>query len=80
MAVFRYVFPRELLLERHAAAAPPISRAMSGAWEIEVSNGVKKFSKSGDVMLRRPNTTGEGHISRVLRQLAACLHDRALAD
>jgi hypothetical protein len=39
--------------------------SLSGSWEIEASNGVKRIFKSGDVMLA-DDTTGEGHISRVL--------------
>ena len=38
---------------------------LSGAWEIEASNAVKRVFKTGDVMLA-DDTTGEGHISRVL--------------
>ncbi len=38
---------------------------MSGSWEIEASNGVKRVFKAGDVMLA-DDTTGEGHSSRVL--------------
>ena len=38
---------------------------MSGSWEIEASDGVKRVFKAGDVMLA-DDTTGEGHRSRVL--------------
>jgi len=38
---------------------------LSGSWEIEASQGVKRSFKTGDVMLA-DDTTGEGHISRVI--------------
>jgi hypothetical protein len=39
--------------------------ALSGSWEIEAANGVVRKFKAGDVMLA-DDTTGEGHISRVI--------------
>jgi hypothetical protein len=64
MAVFRCV-PPGTVLERHAAPRRQYLITMSGSWEIEASNGVKRVFKAGDVMLA-DDTTGEGHISRVL--------------
>ena len=64
MAVFRSVAPRTVL-ERHPAPRRQYLVTMAGAWEIEASNGVKKVFQAGDVMLA-DDTTGEGHISRVL--------------
>ena len=64
MAVFRSVAPGTVL-ERHPAPRRQYLVTMAGAWEIEASNSVKKVFKAGDVMLA-DDTTGEGHISRVL--------------
>jgi hypothetical protein len=64
MAVFRCV-PPGAVLERHAAPRRQYLVTMSGSWEIEASNGVKRVFKAGDVMLA-DDMTGEGHISRVL--------------
>ena len=64
MAVFRCV-PPGTVLERHAAPRRQYLITMPGSWEIEASNGVKRVFKAGDVMLA-DDTTGEGHISRVL--------------
>jgi hypothetical protein len=63
-AVFRCA-PAGLLLDRHPAPRRQFLVSLSGSWEIEASNGVKRIFKSGDVMLA-DDTTGEGHISRVL--------------
>jgi hypothetical protein len=64
MAVFRCV-PPGTVLELHPAPRRQFLVTMSGSWEIEASNGVKRVFKSGDVMLA-DDTTGEGHRSRVL--------------
>jgi hypothetical protein len=64
LAVFRSVAPATVL-DRHPAPRRQYLVTMSGSWEIEASNGVKKVFKAGDVMLA-DDTTGEGHISRVL--------------
>jgi hypothetical protein len=63
-AVFRCA-PAGLLLERHPAPRRQFLVSLSGSWEIEASHGVKRIFKTGDVMLA-DDTTGEGHISRVL--------------
>jgi hypothetical protein len=63
-AVFRCA-PAGLLLDRHPAPRRQFLVSLSGSWEIEASNGVKRIFKAGDVMLA-DDTTGEGHISRVL--------------
>ena len=64
MAIFRCV-PPGTVLDRHPAPRRQYLVTMSGSWEIEASNGIKKVFKPGDVMLA-DDTTGEGHISRVL--------------
>ena len=64
MAVFRCV-PPGTILDLHPAPRRQYLVTMAGSWEIEASNGVKKFFKAGDVMLA-DDTTGEGHRSRVL--------------
>jgi hypothetical protein len=64
MAIFRCV-PPGTVLDRHPAPRRQYLVTMSGSWEIEASNGIKKVFKAGDVMLA-DDTTGEGHISRVL--------------
>jgi hypothetical protein len=64
LAVFRCV-PPGTVLDRHPAPRRQYLVTMAGSWEIEVSNAVKKIFKAGDVMLA-DDTTGEGHISRVL--------------
>ena len=60
------------LAHRRAPSSTAIRRragqylvTLSGSWEIEASNGVKRVFKTGDVMLA-DDTTGEGHTSRVL--------------
>ena len=63
-AVFRSA-PVGLFLERHPAPRRQYLVTLSGSWEIEASNGVKRVFKTGDVMLA-DDTTGEGHTSRVL--------------
>jgi hypothetical protein len=64
MAVFRCV-PPGTVLDLHPAPRRQYLITMSGSWEIEASNGVKRIFKPGDVMLA-DDTTGEGHRSRVL--------------
>lgn len=63
-AVFRSA-PVGLVIDRHPAPRRQFLVTLSGSWEIEASNGVKRVFKSGDVMLA-DDTSGEGHISRVL--------------
>ena len=63
-AVFRCV-PAGTVLERHPAPRRQYLVTLSGSWEIEASNGVVRTFKSGDVMLA-DDTTGNGHISRVI--------------
>jgi len=63
-AVFRCA-PAGLVIERHPAPRRQYLVTLSGSWEIEASDGVKRIFKTGDVMLA-DDTTGEGHISRVL--------------
>ena len=63
-AVFRCA-PAGLFLQRHPAPRRQFLVTLSGSWEIEASNAVKRVFKTGDVMLA-DDTTGEGHTSRVL--------------
>lgn len=63
-AVFRCA-PAGLVIDRHPAPRRQFLVTLSGAWEIEASNGVRRIFRTGDVMLA-DDTTGEGHISRVL--------------
>ena len=63
-AVFRCVLPGSVL-ERHPAPRRQFVVTLSGSWEIEASAGMVRTFKAGDVMLA-DDTTGEGHISRVL--------------
>jgi hypothetical protein len=63
-AVFRSA-PAGLFLERHPAPRRQFLVTLSGSWEIEASNGIKRIFKTGDVMLA-DDTTGAGHTSRVL--------------
>jgi hypothetical protein len=46
--------------ERHPAPRRQFLVTLSGSWEIEASNGVKRVFKTGDVMLA-DDTSGEGH-------------------
>jgi len=64
MVVFRCV-PAGTVLDLHPAPRRQYLVTISGSWEIEAGHGVKRVSKTGDVMLA-DDTTGEGHISRVL--------------
>ena len=64
MAVFRCV-PPGTVLDLHPAPRRQYLITLSGSWEIEASNGVKRVFKAGDVMLA-DDTTGEGHCSRVI--------------
>ncbi len=63
-AVFRSA-PAGLVIERHPAPRRQYLVTLSGAWEIEASNGVRRIFRTGDVMLA-DDITGEGHVSRVL--------------
>ncbi len=63
-AVFRCVLPRTVI-ERHPAPRRQFVVTLSGSWEIEASAGIVRTFKAGDVMLA-DDTTGEGHISRVI--------------
>jgi hypothetical protein len=63
-AVFRCI-PAGRVLERHPAPRRQFVVTLSGSWEIEASAGAVKTFKAGDVMLA-DDTTGEGHISRVV--------------
>ncbi len=63
-AVFRSLAPGSVL-ERHTAPRRQFVVTLSGSWEIEASAGVVKIFRPGDVMLA-DDTTGEGHISRVV--------------
>ncbi|HVO93277.1 MAG TPA: hypothetical protein VMT22_10575 [Terriglobales bacterium] len=78
MAVFRSV-ASGTVLERHPAPRRQYLITMAGAWEIEASNGVKKVFKAGDVMLA-DDTSGEGHISRVLGSAPHVFMTVPLAD
>jgi quercetin dioxygenase-like cupin family protein len=64
MVVFRSVAPGTVL-ERHTAPRRQFLVTLSGSWEIEASNGEVRAFRTGDVMLA-DDTTGEGHISRVV--------------
>jgi hypothetical protein len=57
--------PAGLFLDRHPAPRRQFLVTLSGSWEIEAADGVKRVFKTGDVMLA-DDTTGEGHTSRVL--------------
>jgi hypothetical protein len=63
-AVFRSV-PPGTVLDRHPAPRRQYVVSLSGSWDIEASSGVVRRFKAGDVMLA-DDTTGEGHISRVV--------------
>lgn len=63
-AVFLCV-PPGTVLDWHPAPRRQYLVTLSGSWEIEASNGVVRRFKTGDVMLA-DDTTGEGHISRVV--------------
>jgi len=63
-AVFRSA-PVGLGLDRHPTPRRQFLVTLSGSWEIEASKGVKRVFKTGDVILA-DDTSGEGHISRVL--------------
>lgn len=63
-AAFRCVLPGTVL-EPHPAPRRQFVITLSGSWEIEASAGVVRTFKPGDVMLAE-DTTGEGHISRVI--------------
>jgi quercetin dioxygenase-like cupin family protein len=64
MVVFRSVAPGTVL-ERHTAPRRQFLVTLSGSWEIEASNGAIRRFKTGDVMLA-DDTSGEGHVSRVI--------------
>ena len=78
MAVFRCV-PAGTVLDLHPAPRRQYLVTMSGSWEIEASNGVKRVFKAGDVMLA-DDTTGAGHSSRVLGREAHIFMTVPLAD
>jgi len=62
--VFRCA-PAGLVIDRHPAPRRQFLVTLSGSWEIEAGNGAKRVFKTGNVMLA-DDTTGEGHISRVV--------------
>lgn len=64
MAVFRCV-PPGTVLNWHPAPRRQYLVTISGSWEIEASNNVKRIFKPGDVMLA-DDTTGKGHRSPVV--------------
>ncbi len=76
--VFRCV-PPGTVLERHPAPRRQFLVTLSGSWEIEVSEGVVRTFKTGDVMLA-DDTTGEGHISRVVGNTPHIFMTVPLAD
>ena len=78
MAVFRCV-PAGTVLDLHPAPRRQYLVTMSGSWEIEASNGVKRVFKAGDVMLA-DDTIGAGHSSRVLGSEAHIFMTVPLAD
>ncbi|HXG53050.1 MAG TPA: hypothetical protein VNN77_16765 [candidate division Zixibacteria bacterium] len=63
-AVFRCV-PPGTVLDLHPAPRRQYVVTLSGSWEIEAAGGARRTFKAGDVMLA-DDTTGEGHVSRVL--------------
>ena len=63
-AAFRCILPGSVL-DRHVAPRRQFVVTLSGSWEIEASAGTVRTFKAGDVMLA-DDTTGEGHISRVV--------------
>ncbi len=77
-AVFRCV-PAGTVLERHPAPRRQYLVGLSGSWDIEAGNGVVRRFKAGDVMLA-DDTTGEGHISRVIGQEPFIFMTVPLAD
>jgi quercetin dioxygenase-like cupin family protein len=64
MVVFRSVTPGTVL-DRHTAPRRQFLVTLSGSWEIEASDGAVRTFRTGDVMLA-DDTTGDGHISRVV--------------
>ncbi len=77
-AVFRCV-PPGAVLERHPAPRRQYVITRSGSWEIEASAGAARTFRAGDVMLA-DDTTGEGHISRVVGTEAHVFMTVPLAD
>jgi hypothetical protein len=63
-AVFRSA-PAGTVLELHPAPRRQYVITLSGSWEIQASGGASRTFKPGDVMLAE-DTTGAGHVSRVL--------------
>jgi hypothetical protein len=63
-AVFRCV-PAGTFLDLHPAPRRQFLVTLSGAWDIEASDGTIRTFKTGDVMLA-DDTSGEGHRSRVI--------------
>jgi hypothetical protein len=63
-AVFRSASPGTVL-ELHPAPRRQYVITLSGSWEIQASGGASRIFKPGDVMLAE-DTTGAGHVSRVL--------------
>jgi hypothetical protein len=73
-AVFRCA-PAGLVIDRHPAPRRQFLVTLSGAWEIEASNAVKRAFKTGDVTRRRYHRR-RAYLARAW-QRAACFHDRA---
>jgi len=51
--------PAGLVIDRHPAPRRQFLVTLSGAWEIEASNGVRRVFRTGDVMLA-DDTTARG--------------------
>ena len=60
-------FEAGLVFDMHTAPQPQYIIYLEGEVEVETSSGDKRIFKSGDVLLAT-DTTGEGHISRMLTQ------------
>ncbi|OGQ22972.1 MAG: hypothetical protein A3I05_06075 [Deltaproteobacteria bacterium RIFCSPLOWO2_02_FULL_44_10] len=73
-------FKGNSIQDLHTAPQKQFIFQLSGLIEVEVSNGEKRRFKSGDVVLAE-DTTGKGHITRILSDedavIAICqLHEK----
>lgn len=71
--VFVRELKRALVVDYHRAPRRQLVFFVSGTVEIESSNGVRTVLRAGGAILAE-NTTGKGHITRVIDGPATCVY------
>jgi hypothetical protein len=71
--VFLRELKRDLVVDYHRGPRRQLIFLVSGALEIESSDGVRRLLGSGDGVLVE-DTTGQGHITRVIQGPVTCVY------